>query len=523
MTPLQMAAAFGAIANGGVLMRPFLVRRIVEPDGGEVLDEHAPTAVRRVIEPRDGAHRDRDAPPRRRGARAAPARRRGSRTFPVAGKTGTAQKVNPDDAGLFLASASAPSSASCPADAPRAVILVMIDEPGTSSYGGMVAAPVFRAIAAARAEAARRPPAAPGVARPPRAGAGRRPVERPKRAALAAAPLGPARDRDAELPRPLAARGARRARSDDGWTVRVDAARAAWPTQSPPPGTPLAADAGWRSRLAPPDGVGGPLTCGSASCWPRRRRRARAPAATSRSPASRSTRATVRPGDVFFALAGTRDRRRRHVAEAVARGARSRSWPRTALDAPRRVTVVRRRDAAPRFSARPRRGSRAIRARALTLVGVTGTNGKTTTTYLLEAIWRAAGLPPRRARHDRAIASPARASRRRSRRRRRSTLQALLARACARAGTTHVAMEVSSHALAQERVAGCRFDAAVFTNLTRDHLDFHGDLDALLRRQGAPLPRAAARRAASRDPVAVVNVDDPRARGLARQLADAAA
>src|SRR5207244_10107639 len=55
-------------------------------------------------------------------------------------------------------------------------------------------------------------------------------------------------------------------------------------------------------------------------------------------------------------------------------------------------------------------------------------------------------------------------------------LQALLAEMRA-AGTTHVALEVSSHALAQGRVAGCRFDAAVFTNLTRDHLDFHGDLE----------------------------------------------
>src|SRR5207245_4090875 len=76
------------------------------------------------------------------------------------------------------------------------------------------------------------------------------------------------------------------------------------------------------------------------------------------------------------------------------------------------------------------------------------------------------------------------------------------------AGTTHVALEVSSHALAQERVAGCRFDAAVFTNLTRDHLDFHGDLErysaAKARLFLDELPASG-----KPHPVAVVNVDDP--------------
>src|SRR5207245_1558677 len=88
-----------------------------------------------------------------------------------------------------------------------------------------------------------------------------------------------------------------------------------------------------------------------------------------------------------------------------------------------------------------------------------------------------------------------------------TALQALLAEMRA-AGTTHVALEVSSHALAQERVAGCRFDAAVFTNLTRDHLDFHGDLE----RYGAAKARLFLDElpaSGKRDPVAVVNVDDP--------------
>src|SRR5439155_1115836 len=152
---------------------------------------------------------------------------------------------------------------------------------------------------------------------------------------------------------------------------------------------------------------------------------------------------------------------------------------------------------------------------ALTLVGVTGTNGKTTTTYLLEAIWRAAGWRPGVVgtisyRFDGAsqpapLTTPDPIA-----------LQALLAEMRA-AGTTHVALEVSSHALAQERVSGCRFDAAVFTNLPRDHLDFHGDLEhygaAKARLFLDELPASG-----KRDPVAVVNVDDPAGARLAARV-----
>src|SRR5206468_281175 len=152
---------------------------------------------------------------------------------------------------------------------------------------------------------------------------------------------------------------------------------------------------------------------------------------------------------------------------------------------------------------------------ALTLVGVTGTNGKTTTTYLLEAIWRAAGWHPGVVgtisyRFDGAsqpapLTTPDPIA-----------LQALLAEMRA-AGTTHVALEVSSHALAQERVTGCRFDAAVFTNLTRDHLDFHGDLE----RYGAAKARLFLDElpaGGKRDPVAIVNVDDPAGARLAAHV-----
>jgi UDP-N-acetylmuramoyl-L-alanyl-D-glutamate--2,6-diaminopimelate ligase len=217
----------------------------------------------------------------------------------------------------------------------------------------------------------------------------------------------------------------------------------------------------------------------------------------------------VRPGDVFCALAARDGDRAGHVSEALRRGARAivTGTDDTAAGA----TVVR--------AARPRRlaGHAAARlagdpSAALTLVGVTGTNGKTTTTYLLEAIWRAAGLAPGvlgtiayrldgRARPA-PLTTPDG-----------PTLQALLAEAHT-AGVTHVAMEVSSHALAQDRVAGCRFDAAVFTNLTRDHLDFHGDLDGYYAAKARlfleHLPAGG-----KPDPVAVVNVDDPAGARLA--------
>jgi UDP-N-acetylmuramoyl-L-alanyl-D-glutamate--2,6-diaminopimelate ligase len=222
----------------------------------------------------------------------------------------------------------------------------------------------------------------------------------------------------------------------------------------------------------------------------------------------------VRPGDVFFALPGLRTDGRQHVADAVARGARAVIASGDLESRPAGTTLLR--------TGTPRRllGRAAAHlagdpSAALTLVGVTGTNGKTTTTYLLEAIWRAARLRPGIVgtiayRFDGA-ARPASLTTPDA-----LELQALLAEMRA-AGTTHVAMEVSSIALAQERVAGCRFDAAVFTNLTRDHLDFHGDLESY----GAAKARLFLEclpAGGKRDPVAVVNVDDQAGAELAARV-----
>jgi UDP-N-acetylmuramoyl-L-alanyl-D-glutamate--2,6-diaminopimelate ligase len=220
----------------------------------------------------------------------------------------------------------------------------------------------------------------------------------------------------------------------------------------------------------------------------------------------------VRTGDVFFALPGGRTDGRLHVAEAIARGARA-----VVADGP-----VDAGGAAVVATREPRRLLGRVAAylagdpsASLVLVGVTGTNGKTTTTYLLDAIWRAAGwasgvLGTIAYRFDgasrpAALTTPDAPA-----------LQALLGEMRA-AGTTHVAIEVSSHALVQDRVAGCRFDAAVFTNLTRDHLDFHGDLEAYYQAK-ALLFREHLPRGGKRDPVAIVNVDDAAGARLADEV-----
>ena len=114
-------------------------------------------------------------------------------------------------------------------------------------------------------------------------------------------------------------------------------------------------------------------------------------------------------------------------------------------------------------------------ARAMTMLGFTGTNGKTTTTYLMEAIFRAAGLRSgvigtNGARVDGEPVPLARTTPEAP------DLHRLLAR-MRDAGVRGVAMEVSSHALDQDRVGGVVFDAVAFTNLSRDHLDYHATME----------------------------------------------
>jgi UDP-N-acetylmuramoyl-L-alanyl-D-glutamate--2,6-diaminopimelate ligase len=138
-------------------------------------------------------------------------------------------------------------------------------------------------------------------------------------------------------------------------------------------------------------------------------------------------------------------------------------------------------------------------AGAMAAVGITGTNGKTTVTFLLESVFRAAGLIPGviGTTGARIAGEPLELARTTPEA---PELQRLLAR-MRDAGVRALAMEVSSHALAHHRVDGITFDVAVFTNLSQDHLDFHGSMEEYLSAKARLFTPALARRG-------VVNVDD---------------
>lgn len=146
-------------------------------------------------------------------------------------------------------------------------------------------------------------------------------------------------------------------------------------------------------------------------------------------------------------------------------------------------------------------------AQGLELVGITGTNGKTTTACLIDAALRASGrrvglLGTVQYRIGERLAEAVRTTPESS------DLQALL-REMADAGCSHAVLEVSSHSLALKRVHGCAFKVAVFTNLTRDHLDFHGDMDGYFAAK-----RLLFDAYLRPDGHAIVNADDDRATEL---------
>jgi UDP-N-acetylmuramoyl-L-alanyl-D-glutamate--2,6-diaminopimelate ligase len=217
----------------------------------------------------------------------------------------------------------------------------------------------------------------------------------------------------------------------------------------------------------------------------------------------------VRPGSAFVALAGASTHGLQHAAQANARGAAAvlfeppapagSALPDNAIAVPQlraRLGAM-----ADRFHASPSRGMRVI--------GVTGTNGKTSTVQLVvQALDRAgavagsigtlgAGLHGRIEAGERTTPDVVR-------------VHALLA-AMRDAGASHVAMEVSSHALDQGRVDAVAFDVAVFTNLTRDHLDYHGDMASYFEAKAKLFAWPALG-------AAVVNLDDEHGRLLAGRL-----
>jgi UDP-N-acetylmuramoyl-L-alanyl-D-glutamate--2,6-diaminopimelate ligase len=181
----------------------------------------------------------------------------------------------------------------------------------------------------------------------------------------------------------------------------------------------------------------------------------------------------IEHGFVFFGLPGVHSDGTHFASQAFAEGACAVVLERK-IDLPRDATWILAHDAryvmgkwANEFFGQP--------SQKIAVIGVTGTNGKTTVTYLLESIFRAAGMVPG------VIGTINYRYANRSHPAHHTTPESIdlheLLREMVQAGTRSVAMEVSSHALAQERVRGVAFDGALFTNLTRDHLDFHRDME----------------------------------------------
>jgi UDP-N-acetylmuramoyl-L-alanyl-D-glutamate--2,6-diaminopimelate ligase len=222
----------------------------------------------------------------------------------------------------------------------------------------------------------------------------------------------------------------------------------------------------------------------------------------------------VKLGSVFVAYPGTVRDGRAFIPEAVARGAAAVLWEKTGFVWDERWRV-------------PNLGVENLRARisaiaghvygdpseSLWMAGVTGTNGKTSVSQWIAAACDALGrrsavvgtlgngLVGERAEARNTTPDPI-------------VLQRLLADYLRR-GARNVAMEVSSHGLDQERVAGIRYDVAVFTNLTRDHLDYHGTMEAYAEAKY----RLFSARGLTH---AVINVDDEWGARFARRLAGSA-
>jgi UDP-N-acetylmuramoyl-L-alanyl-D-glutamate--2,6-diaminopimelate ligase len=215
------------------------------------------------------------------------------------------------------------------------------------------------------------------------------------------------------------------------------------------------------------------------------------------------------PGHLFVALRGHREDGHRFIQNAIERGA-SAVVAEEIEGIPGGVARVRVPDSrralskiALQFYANPFKG--------LSVIGVTGTNGKTTTTYLLESMLKAAGASPgvlgtinyRFA--GKRLPAPV------------TTPESLdimrLVREMADEGVTHVIMEVSSHALDQGRTRDCPFKVAVFTNLSRDHLDYHKTMEEYFKAKSRLFSNLS-EESSSEGATAVINLDDPRGEDL---------
>jgi cell division protein FtsI (penicillin-binding protein 3) len=144
VSALQLATAMSAIANGGTLMQPYVVEKIMDGKGN-VLKSFSPVSRQKVVSPETAATvaKMMEGVAVEGGTGTAA----GVDGFRVAGKTGTAQKADPVTKGYSADKRTASFVGFIPAENPRLTIVVIVDEPRTSAYGGVVAAPAFSAIA----------------------------------------------------------------------------------------------------------------------------------------------------------------------------------------------------------------------------------------------------------------------------------------------------------------------------------------------------------------------------------------
>ena len=222
----------------------------------------------------------------------------------------------------------------------------------------------------------------------------------------------------------------------------------------------------------------------------------------------------VKPGGLFVAIQGLQADGHAYIDDAVQRGALAvvteKGW-----SGPPSVSVVKVDNA--------RRALAALSAafyqdpsHELFVIGITGTNGKTTTAYLVEAILSAAGFNVgvigtiNYRFGGQTWPSPV------------TTPESLdlmqILRQMVDKDITHVVIEVSSHALDLDRVAFCEFDVGVFTNLSRDHLDYHGDMETYWQCKKRLCLEGLRHRSKRAKPAAVINWDDNKGRELASEV-----
>ena len=523
VTPLQLALAYGALANGGSLMEPRLVREVRAP-GGRTLERREPREVRRVV-PRSVATQIRDVLVS--VVEDGTATRASLSTFEVAGKTGTARRTGAN--GRYEAGAyNATFVGFFPARDPQLTILVRLDRP----QGRLLR----RIDGGARH-------ARDAAGHPGRAHAGAGP---PRPAGHAPAVAGAARRAGRGARRPAAVRGGGGVRvREHGRAAQGGGAPAGG--RGPRAGRERAAAAGRGAKAARPGGErpragerarthhapsGGRIGGARRHDGDRRRRKMTKRHTTLGAIEARLAREELLAGDRRLSLGHsirevwdvTADSRKVRV------GALFCAWKGTSSDGHEYlpaafeagatgVVVETCTDAipTPQLCVTDGRVGAAYAAAEffsdpwaeMTLVGVTGTNGKTTTAAMLRHLLSldgpagyigtlgAIGADGAVVPGTEGLTTPG------------PVEAARWLRTFLDDGVARVAMEVSSHALDQARMAAARFDAAVFTNLTRDHLDYHGTMESyreaklrllhLLKSTGA----------------AVVNADDPEWRDVA--------